>query len=102
MSTKRGKGDWLAQQLDGLCHNPDGSFSIKKFDKILEENGVTPTDGMKKELKKKRGGWQGRYRMVGGIELRKAIIHKRNGRVKLSVQVPESCLLEWRSKHWSG
>lgn len=62
-------GDWLAQTLCDLTHNPKGEFDIEAFIAIIELNGILDHDRYARDTP----GARGRFRMTCSQRLRKVI-----------------------------
>ncbi len=72
MPNDRHNGDWLAIMLNDKFKTPTGRLDIDAFTEFLILNEVDMS-GKWADLSKKNNGWQGRYRMTGGIQLRQRI-----------------------------
>jgi hypothetical protein len=88
-------GDWLATELEGLCHNADG-FDFDAYTVILDHNAVEWAKYATEEKKATRG-WQGRLRMTTRAILQRkvAVAGKLNISATKSLKAPA----DWVVKH---
>ncbi len=74
MPNDRHNGDWLAIMLDDKFKTPTGRLDIDALTEFFTINGLDMS-GRWADLSSanQSDGWEGRYRMTGGIQLRRKI-----------------------------
>lgn len=81
-AAKRSAWDWLAQQLAGEVLDKTGKISIDKAAAIFVCNGIEEPEAIdenghynpeKSRWGNQSKGWEGRYRMTGGLALRTVV-----------------------------
>jgi len=93
-AAKRSTWDWLAQVLAAETLDKKGKCDPAKLTAILQANGMEDPEA---EWPNRSKGWEGRYRMTGGIWLRREVAER--GFIILADGEEIVPPAEWIAKH---
>jgi hypothetical protein len=105
-AAKRSAWDWLAVQLAGELLDKHGKISVDKAAAIFVANGIEEADILdenghfiadKSRWPSQSKGWEGRYRMTGGLALRPVVAEQ--GYLQLPDGEQLEAPAEWVAKY---
>jgi hypothetical protein len=105
-AAKRSAWDWLAEQMAGEVLDKQGKISIDKAAAIFVANGIEEADILdenghfipeKSRWPNQSKGWEGRYRMTGGLALRPVVAEQ--GYLQLPDGEQLEAPAEWVAKY---